>query len=303
MQRWLKGIAWMIGGVLGLGVLAVGAAYAASEVRFRKSYAVPSEPALSIAADSATLVRGQHLATAITKCVDCHGDQLDGKPFIDDPVLGRVVALNLTRGKGGLGDSLTDADLERAIRHGVARDGRSLRTMPSQEYQYLSDADLAAIVAYIRSRPAVDHELPPTKLKLLPRVLLVTGQLPFLSAEEVAAHPGAPMSVAPAPTLAYGRYLARVGGCTGCHGPTLSGGKIATGDPKWPPAANLTPAGNLGRWSEAEFVQTLRSGKRPDGSAVNPAMPWKLAGVMTDDEMHALWLYLKSVPSKEFGGH
>ncbi len=303
MRKWLRGIAWVIGGAVGLALLAVCTAYAASEWRFRKTYTVASEQALSIAADSTTLARGQHLATAITKCVDCHGDKLEGKPFIDDPVLGRVVALNLTRGKGGLGDSLTDTDLERAIRHGVARNGRSLRAMPSEEYQYLSDADLSAIVAYIRSRPAVDHELPPTMVKLLPRVLLVTGQLPFLSAEEVSAHTGAPMTVAPAPTLAYGEYLARVGGCTGCHGPTLSGGKIANGDPKWPPAANLTPAGNVGRWSEAEFVQTLRSGKRPDGSALNPAMPWRLAGDMTDDEMHAVWLYLKSVPSKEFGGH
>jgi hypothetical protein len=94
-----------------------------------------------------------------------------------------------------------------------------------------------------------------------------------------------------------------VGGCKGCHGPNLSGGKIASGDPAWPPAANLTPSGNLGRWTEHEFAQTLRTGKRPDGSTLNSAMHWKLAGQMTDEEMHAMWLYLRSVPARAFGNH
>jgi hypothetical protein len=65
----------------------------------------------------------------------------------------------------------------------------------------------------------------------------------------------------------------------------------------------LTREGNIGRWTEEQFVQVLRSGARPDGSKLNDAMPWKLAGQMTDVEMHALYTYLRSVPPRAFGNH
>jgi len=87
-----------------------------------------------------------------------------------------------------------------------------------------------------------------------------------------------------------------VGGCTGCHGPELVGGP--SHEPGAPPAANLTPAG-IGTWTEADFFKALRSGVRPDGTAINPAMPWASSGRMTDDELRALWLYLRTVPAKE----
>jgi mono/diheme cytochrome c family protein len=127
--------------------------------------------------------------------------------------------------------------------------------------------------------------------------------MPILSAETMHDAAVAPMSIAPAPTKEYGGYLASLAGCRRCHGPGLSGGKIVPGDPAWGPAANITRGGNLGKWTEAEFVQTLRTGKRPDGYAIKDPMPWKTIGRMADEELHAIWLYLQSVPAKQFGNH
>lgn len=195
----------------------------------------------------------------------------------------------------------TDADLVRTIRHGVGADGHKIVMMPSSEYVHLSARDVGAVVAYIRSLPPVDRELPPTTYGPVLRGLLVATDVPFFEADHLDH------SLAPAPqpvegpTVEYGRYLVRVSGCQGCHGETLSGGKIPQGDPAWPPAANLTPNG-LGKYSEEQFFAVLRTGRRPDGSALNAAMPWKWTAEMTDDETRAIWAYLKTVAPKEFGG-
>ncbi len=67
-----------------------------------------------------------------------------------------------------------------------------------------------------------------------------------------------------------------------------------------PPAANLTPGGELAGWSDADIMRALREGKRPDGSALNPFMPWKATRYMTDDEIAALVRYLRSVPAQAY---
>jgi mono/diheme cytochrome c family protein len=300
MNRWLKRIGYTLGAVVALLLVAVGAVYAVSESRFRRTYDVTGEP-LTASTDSATLARGEHLVSAVAGCADCHGEGLRGNPVIDAPPMGRLVAPNLTRGEGGVGAQLTAQSVERAVRHGIGRDGRALRIMPSQDYQYMSDDDARAVVSYVLSVAPSNNTLAPSKLMLLPRALMVGGVLPLLPAEGLRDSAGRPMSVTPEATKEYGNYLSMISGCKGCHGMGLSGGKIEAGDPAWGPAANLTPSGNLGKWSEAEFIQTLRTGKRPDGYALKEPMPWKTIGRMTDDELRALWLYLQSVPAKEFG--
>jgi mono/diheme cytochrome c family protein len=222
--------------------------------------------------------------------------------LVENGAMGRWVPLNLTRGKGGVGAQLTDADFVRAIRHAVAPDGRKLMMMPSIEYVHLSAEDLGAIIAYVKSVPPVDKELPPTKLGPVARALLAANALPLYDAD-VLDHSIAPsVAMTPAPTVEYGRYLAVVGGCVGCHGPGLSGGKIATGPPDWPPSANLTPTGIGTRYTEASFFKALREGVRPEGAPINPAMPIGSTREMTDDEIRAVWAYLKTVPPKAFGG-
>jgi mono/diheme cytochrome c family protein len=294
MKRWLKWTGYAVGGIAGILVLSAAGVYGASEVRYRRQYAI-TPPALTIPTDSATVARGAHLATSIGGCVDCHGENLAGNTVFASPALGSVYATNLTRGKGGVGGVLSDVEFQRAIRHGIAPDGRPLKVMPSSDYINLSDADLAAIIAYIKTLPPVDKEMPASTMGPLGRALFVAGKLPILHAERIDHERGHIASVEPAATAGYGAYLAAVG-CKGCHGPALAGGKIIDGAPDWPPAANLTPAGPTKGYSEDDFRRVLREGKRPNGVSVNDVMPWRLTKRLSDDEIHAIYLYLRSLP-------
>src|SRR5215212_7381772 len=301
LRSGVKLLGRIVGGLIVVIVLLVGVAYAASSSTVRKRFTV-TEPPPPIPTDSASIARGKHFARAITKCVACHGDDLGGEVMINSPVFGRVAAVNLTRGNGGRGNSLTDAQIVTAIRHGVGGDGRALFIMPSAMYQSLGDDDVAAIVAYVRSVPPVDRAEPTSRLGPLGRVLLAAGKMNGIQEAFDIDHT-AKLRAAPTEgrTAEYGSYLVTVGGCKLCHGPTLSGGVIQ-GPPSPVPAANITPAG-LKAYDEASFARALREGKRPSGAPINQAMPWKLTREMNDVEIGAVWDYLQTVPPKPFGNH
>jgi mono/diheme cytochrome c family protein len=190
----------------------------------------------------------------------------------------------------------------RAIRHGVSHDGRGLALMPSGIFYYLSDEDLGALIAYLKSLPPMDNELPKSELGPLGRVMLALGQLPpevTVPDVHVIDH-YAPRPVPPEPgvTVEYGEYLAN--SCTLCHGANLNGQTIREG-PNVYVALNLTPGGEVGCWSEEQFIATMRTGVTPGGHPLKDFMPWKYFGQMTDDEIKAVWLYLQSLPALEQG--
>jgi mono/diheme cytochrome c family protein len=298
MKRLLRWTGAVLGAVVGLAVLAVAVVYGISEYRIGRRYDVPAVT-LSLRDDSATVARGQHIAT-IRGCIDCHTGNLAGGKFIDVPLLGTVYASNLTRGKNGAASFFTDADWDRAIRHGVKPDGKPLLVMPAQEFTALSDEDLAAVVAYLKSVPPVDTEPRENRVGPLGRFLEVAGKaivVPASHLDHSAPRPPAPPA---GPTAEYGAYL--ITACSGCHGEKLSGGPVPGSPPETPPALNLTPdpATGLGKWTEADFTRAVREGKKPDGSDVRAPMPVKLTAQLTDDEIHALWLYLRSVPARGF---
>lgn len=280
--------------VLAALVLALtGTVYALSERQIHTSYEVPEHP-LVVPTDSASIARGKHLAT-IRGCVDCHGDDLSGKMVIDEPAIGRIGGANLTRGRNG--GALTARDWERAVRHGVRRDGQPMLVMPAEEFTGMSDEDLATIIAYAQSLPAVTKPTLPVQLGPVLRAMAVGKQVNL--AADVVDHRRAHLTrIAAEPTATYGAYLAA--GCTGCHGSGFSGGKIPGAPPDWKPAANITPTG-IGHYRAEDFTRLLRTGRRPDGSAVDPLMPWKLTKEMTDTEITAVYEYLKTVAPREYG--
>lgn len=301
MSTIVKGIGYAAGGLVGLIAIVAAGGYTVSESKLSAKLPVSNE-AITIPTDSASIARGAHLAGPIAKCTDCHGPDLGGATLVENGAMGRWSSPNLTRGKGGIIGTLKDEDIVRAVRHGIAPDGRKLKFMPAANYNYFSAEDLGAIIAYVKSVPAVDRDLGGVKLGPVARGLIATGKLPLLEADEVDHARAFSPSQVVGPTVDYGNYLAKVGGCTGCHGPTLAGGKIAMGDPSWPPAANLTPTGLAKqKYTEQGFFTALRTGVRPDGTAINPAMPYKFTKDMTDDEIRALWLYLQTVTPREFG--
>lgn len=282
-----------LGVALVAGVLVTGV-YAASEWRMRARVDVPLHP-LAVHGDPATVAWGAHLV-AREGCAECHGADLGGHVILDDAAIGTLVAPNLTPGRQGA--ALADADWERAVRHGVRRDGTPLLLMPAHEYTGRADDELAAMIAYLRTVPAVDRPSRRPSIGPLARLLLLTGDLALVPAERVAHAAPHPSTMPAAPTAAYGAYLAS--GCIGCHGARLAGGPIAGGPPDWPPAANLTPAG-LGRWTHGDFVRALRTGRRPDGSPLRPPMSIGATSAMTDVELAALWAYLRTLPALPTG--
>ncbi|GAB4410946.1 MAG: cytochrome c [Anaerolineae bacterium] len=288
MGRVFKWIGFILGGLVGLVALSLVVVYSITEAQLNKTYEVTVSP-IAIPTDAAAIERGKHLATTVGFCTDCHGANLAGQVFDEGLLVGRLSVPNLTTGQGGVGDTLTDTDWVRAIRHGLRADGRTLIDMPSNYYYYLSDTDLAAIIAYLKTLPPVDNELPSNMMGPLVRVFML--QDPSLLPGQVIDHTG-PRPAAPrvAVTPEYGQYLANA--CRVCHGDNLAG------EPGAGAGQNLTPAGNLAHWTEADFIQTLRTGVTPEDRKLDPElMPWDQVGRLSDDELKAIWLYLKSLPA------
>ena len=281
--------------VLVLCVIVAGLVYAASERKLRKKWDT-SVDTVALPTDSASIARGEHLVRNVTNCTLCHGDDLGGAIYSSSPAIGTVAGPNLTRGRGGR--AYEPLDYVRAIRRGVKRDSTSLIVMPSEVFTHLTQQDLAAVVAFLMNAKPVDREVPKSGFGPLGRAFLATGKMNILVAGKTP-HLTPVESVPIGATAAYGKYIADISGCHGCHGYALSGGRVA-GPPGLPPASNLTPAG-IGTWTEADLARALREGKRPDGTALNEFMPWKVFRGMTDAEVHAIWLYLRSVPAKESG--
>jgi mono/diheme cytochrome c family protein len=294
LRRILRWIGYVAAGFVGIVVLAGAATYGLSESRMSKKFDVPQHP-ITPRTDSASLAVGARLVK-VKGCVDCHGANLGGSVMIDNFALGRLAAPNLT--VGGRGAELEPRDWERAIRHGVRRDGSPLRVMPANEFTGMADDELEAIVGYIRSQPAVATPTTPTRVGPVIRALFVAHQFDLLPAELIE-HPKTHIAHIDAePTPKYGEYVAA--GCKGCHGPGMSGGKIPGAPPDWKPAANITPTG-IGHYSEDDFIRILRTGTRPDGSMLDTLMPYRLTKEMTDVELKALFAYLKTVPPKDYG--
>jgi cytochrome c553 len=252
--------------------------------RLGRTYDVAVTP-VTIPTDAASIERGRRLVIA-GRCRDCHGNRLSGQVSMDEPAIGQIYASNLTAGQGGVGRSYTDLDWVRAIRHGIAPDGRSLVVTPAQFYYYLSDADLGAIIAYLKSLPPVDNEVPRPSVGFLGR-LFVTLFNPqdWLPAEKIDHSAPRPPTPIPGVNADYGRYLTQTATCLVCHDGS-----------SYNPDISAAPGGGIADWTEADFIRAMRTGLRPEGQRLdNETMPWRSTSEMTDDELRAMWLYLQTL--------
>jgi mono/diheme cytochrome c family protein len=295
--RWAGITLGVLAGFLLLGMLVL---YGAGRMRLYKKYEVSIAP-VAIPSDAESLAEGKRIFQ-YRGCEACHGEQLQGLVYLDNPALGQVITPNLTTGQGGIGVQRTDEDLVRAVRHGLRPDGTPLLFMPSTEFYFMSDADLGQVLAYIRSMPPVDNEPQPSALSFTGFMAMnIVKNITFLPAELIPHDESPPPAPEPGITAGYGEYLAL--SCKVCHGLTLSGGDIPGFPVEWPAAPNLT-SGNGGRlppWGEAGFITILRTGEK-HGRRINPLyMPWKSYRYMTDDELRAVYTYLMSLPPKNFG--
>lgn len=297
MRKILKWIGIVLGSLVTLLVIAFVVLVVVGGAKANKTYAVDVKT-VSIPTGAAAVERGKHLAIIFT-CTKCHTATLAGEVYFDVPGMVSIPTPNLTAGAGGVGGSMTDEDWIRAIRHGVGQDGRALMIMQSNTFHYLGDADLGALIAYLKSLPPVDNPLPERRIEVLGRVMMAAGLFPAAAVDKID-HAGV---VPPAPeagvTAAYGEYLSRT--CTECHGADMNGAPF--GPPGQEVATpNLTPGGTLSTWTEENFIATMRTGVTPGRRSLSEEMPWKNFGQMTDDELKAIWLYLQNLPALGQGG-
>jgi mono/diheme cytochrome c family protein len=296
--KWWKRAGLALGVLVLLAAAAVFAGLQLAERRMARQVAVDVQP-VALRADPAALERGRYLY-ASRGCVDCHGANGVGKVFADNGDDLRIKGPNITRGPGGVIGAYQVADWVRTIRHGVAPGGRPLMIMPSEDYNRLTEADLAALVAYVQSLPPAAGTGAEVRLPLPARVLYGFGAIDDAAAKIDHGLPAA----APVPegvNLQHGAYVANM--CLGCHGPQLVGGRIPGSPPDWPAAANLTPVANSGMGAYAEpgaFIKMLRTGQRPDGSPIR-IMPFESLRELNETDMRALHLYLRSLPARPQG--
>lgn len=289
MRTVLKWIGILLGGLLGLALIALVLIYLMTEERLNRIYSV--EPEMIPISMELSDPERKYPEVMIEFCRECHGPSLAGQVLEDDPMIVRLVAPNLTSGKGGIGSRYQDEDWLRALRHGVGTDGKSLLVMPSNIFHELSDEDLGYIIAYMKNLHPVDNELPEMTIRPMGRIFLLLE--PFIIQATLIDHEGPrPASLEPAVSVEYGRYLTRV--CADCHGQDFAGGEqVGAG---W----NITTGSEVGTWSEEDFIRTLRTGIAPDGDELDPEMmPTRILGMFTDAELQAIWLFLQSLPPVE----
>jgi cytochrome c553 len=266
--------------ILALGAVAV--IYLASERIVRKTYDVPLS-SIALPTDSFALAEGQRLATVRGCYNGCHGERLDGGVLVDRPLLARVVAPNLTQ----VVAQYTDPELERVIRHGIRRDGKSTLGMPSSMFYHLHDEDLGAIIAFLRSAPVTEGPATEISLGPLARLGLVLGK--YNPQAELIDHDAPRLAVRDTSDhITFGKYLALTS-CTECHGLDLRGNPDGS-------SPNLVIAAT---YSEEGFTRLMRTGMASGGRELRLMSDVARGRFshLTDGEIRALHGYLSTLGS------
>ena len=250
-------------------------------------------PEVAVEGTADQVAQGEHIASFT--CVNCHSLD-DNLPLTggadlnrESPIpIGPLIPYNLTPG-GPLKD-WNEAEIFRAVRNGVDKDGRPLIAMANLPFRNLSDADILAVAAYLKRQSATVNEIQGgDSPNLLFAFFAGAGLLPKMDPV-----PGSLTSPAKGPTPEYGQYIVRFLGCRDCHGPDLSGGKGGAFAPVGP---NLRI---VKTWSKEQFIQTIRTGRDPYGHALDQVkMHWKDYAHMNDDDLTALYLYVTSLASND----
>jgi len=201
--------------------------------------------------DNAKIEHGKRLANLLD-CTGCHGKNLQGTDMADKPQDGPMYAPNVTLLLG----TYSDADLDRLIRHGAPKDGRQFWFMPVESFQFLSDRDFAALVAYLRTFKPAGKPLPPFKFNRVEQKDVDTGLLSDANSQIAKYRDKPPVDLGP--KHAWGRYIAQTT-CTACHNNALQG---------W---TNFTPNLDIaGAYSKAELTRLLTNGQGKNGKDVGP---------------------------------
>jgi mono/diheme cytochrome c family protein len=320
MKKWLRRILKALGILIGvLVVLVIGLVL---YVQLTWDRPVSREVAqMTAPTDAQTVARGEYLYKWSLGCSGCHGSQGSHSPEEPQagglefdmtgigPGFGFVYAANLTPDpETGIG-AWSDGELVRSLREGLDREGHLLfPIMEAELWRGLSDEDVLALVAYMRSLPPVRSQVPAHRLSFAAKALIALGVVkpqPPITAPVVAPPRGA--------TVEYGKYLAwHASTCFGCHTPRdpntgqfdmtqpFAGGLFPFPEEGFSTTgSNLTPdeATGIGYWTEEQFMTAMRTGLRPDDTVMLPFMPWPSYARWSEEDLRAVWLYLRSLES------
>jgi mono/diheme cytochrome c family protein len=229
MKKVLKWIASVLGGLVFLVIVVALIGVVLGNSHLLRTYKIQAE-AIIILSDAASIAQGKHIVNSV--CTGCHGNDLSGGVAVfNAPPLGHIESANLTPGQGGKGGTYTDANWVLSIRHGIDEEGKSVLIMPSPMFYYFNDQNLADIIAYLKTVPPVDKEVPEHTLTSFGKILMGLGQLNgLISAENIDQTGPRPAVVQPGVSVAYGDYIVKTSDCRGCHRPDLAGAK--NNDPK-----------------------------------------------------------------------
>lgn len=300
MSKWTKRTSIALVALALMGVAATVVGKALGERKMGRSVALQVRT-LDVLPDPSRIEHGRYLYNT-RGCAECHGPEGAGKTVVRDGGM-LVVAPNITAGPNGTTANYKVADWVRTVRHGIKPNGNPVMMMPSEDYSRLTDEDTAALLAFLQQMRPVSGTRAVIEVPALMKAMYGFGVIQ--DASEKIDHARAPArAVAAAVTPEHGAYVANA--CIGCHGATLSGGRIPGTPPSWPAAANLTPGKGsaMVRYPTPElFMAMLHSGHRPDGKPISPVMPFGSLRQLNDTDARALYAYLKTVPAREAGRH
>ncbi|AQR75453.1 cytochrome c [Sphingomonas sp. LM7] len=270
-MRWIiRGLAALAGLVMAVLVIV----YAGSQWVIRQGHIVPMTD-VAIPKDAASIAEGARVAR-IANCRDCHGANGEGKILFEDPMLGRIAPPPLAK----IAATMTDAELVRAIRHGVHKDGSSLFIMPAAALGHLSDQDVGRIVAWIRTlKPGPGDSQATMSYGPVGRALILTGKLPPMATSAKLSQPTRPADM--------GRYVADIA-CLACH-KLHQDNMMEDGNTRVPALAPMVAA-----YDPALLRKLLRTGvgTKPDHGLMSEVARQSFF-VLTDPEIDALQAYLR----------
>lgn len=261
-------------------------------------------PAITATTDTNVIMRGKHLIFGAAHCADCHSKAnadsllklgqdvpLTGGIVFDLPV-GKIYSKNITPDKEtGIGN-YTDAEIARALRYGVHPDGRVV--FDFMPFHNMTDEDLTAVISYLRAQKPVQNKVPDNELNVLGKAVKAFMVKPVGPDGEVEQR------ITKDSSAEYGKYLTNaVANCKGCHTERTLSGEF-TGEPFAGGndidgfiTPNITPdsSSRVFGWSQKNFVDRFRMGRVIPKSP----MPWESFGRMNDEELKAIYKYLKTV--------
>lgn len=281
MRKLVRFIGWTVAAVAGLLAVAIAFVWlSAGRVLARGFARAPETVRASV--EPGRIAEGERLSRVLG-CAHCHGPDLRGRLFFDEPNVARLYAPNLTLAAG----QASDEQLAQAIRQGVRLDGRGAFGMPSEMFSALTDDELSALIGYLRSLPRGGERTPTARVFLLGRIGIVTGQ--FEPAPVMVAKARARQPLDAGAAVAAGRHTAMIA-CSECHGRDLTGSPDR-GHIKSPPDLAIATG-----YPPETFREFLRTGNAI-GQRELPLMSETSRARfrhLTDTEIDSLYAYLKA---------